>query len=108
MPLIIFKGLKNVPKGTYPSGCVVTVAKGGSMTAELLQKEWSEKVWRGRPGSIFRNPAVLAMDKHRSHTHASIVTHFKRNHKTELPLLTLDCDSNLHGALEIKPSPRPS
>ena len=34
-PMLIFEGLKNVPKGKFPDGCVVTVAKGGSMTGSF-------------------------------------------------------------------------
>ena len=35
-PMIIFKGLKKVPKGTFPKDVVIEVAKGGSMTTDLL------------------------------------------------------------------------
>ena len=38
------------------------------MTKEVM-REWTNKVWRTRPGSIFRTPAVLLYDRHRSHTH---------------------------------------
>ena len=41
--MLIFKGPKKVPKANLPQGCVVTVAKGGSKTSELLQKKW----WHG-------------------------------------------------------------
>ena len=86
-PMLIFKGLKNVPKGKFPDGCVVTVAKGGSMTGELLQREWAEKVWRTRPGNLFREPGVMVYDRHRSHTHHDSVSHLERRHNTEVVLI---------------------
>ena len=86
-PMLIFKGLKNVPKGKFPDGCVVTVAKGGSMTGELLQQEWAEKVWRTRPGNLFRAPGVMVYDRHRSHTHHDSVSHLERRHNTEVVLI---------------------
>ena len=81
-PFIIFKGLKKVPKGDFPPGCAVAVAKGGSMTSEIFKKEWCEKVWRGRPGSLFRTPAALVLDRHRSHTHETSVSHLDKRHNT--------------------------
>ena len=81
-PMVIFKNLKNVPKGDFPRNCVITVAKGGCMTTELMQ-EWMAKVWQSRPGSIFRKPAVLVLDKHRSHTHADTVSSLQRRYATQ-------------------------
>ena len=86
-PMLIFKGLKNVPKGKFPDGCVVTVAKGESMTGELLQREWAEKVWRTRPGNLFQAPGVMVYDRHRSHTHHDSVSHLERRHNTEVILI---------------------
>ena len=57
-PMIIFKNLKNVPKGNFPRNCFVTVAKGGSMTASLML-QYIDNVWKTRPGSLFRHPYTL-------------------------------------------------
>lgn len=81
-PMLIFKNLKNVPKGNFPPECVITVAKGGSMTTTLME-QYVDSVWRTRPGSIFRNPALLVLDKHRSHTHDTTVQAFKSRQNTK-------------------------
>ena len=65
--MIIFKGLKKVPKGNFPQNSVITVADGGTMTSQLMET-WVNKVWKRRPGAIFRTPTLLTMDAHRAHT----------------------------------------
>lgn len=45
--MIIFKNLKKVPDQAFPAGVVITVAKGGSMTSDLMN-EYGKKVWGTR------------------------------------------------------------
>lgn len=85
-PMLIFKGLKNVPKGNFPKECSVTVAKGGSMTTDLM-KTWMSTVWQTRPGSIFRTPGLLVMDRHASHVHESTKAALKTRHNTAVQLI---------------------
>lgn len=80
-PMLIFRGLKNVPKVQFPSGVVVQVSKDGSMNTELLDY-WLQNVWKRRKNSIFRQPAVLVLDRHASHLHARIQNHLIREHQT--------------------------
>ena len=89
-PMLIFKGLKNVPRGDFPRDCFVAVSKGGSMTTDLM-KLWIRNVcptvWQSRPVSIFRTPAVLVMDRHRSHSHEPTVDDLKTRHNTSTELI---------------------
>ena len=78
-PIIIFKGLKKIPRGPFPKDIVVTVAKGGSMTSDLL-KFWMTEVWRKRPNSLFRAPACLVYDRHASHMNKTVLSALKRHH----------------------------
>ena len=79
--MIIFKNLKNVPKGNFPPDCVITVSKGGSVTKELMQ-QWTAEVWHTRPGGIFRQPALLICDKHLAHTHQEVHSTLIQRHNT--------------------------
>ena len=83
MPMLIFRNLKNVPKGNFPKNCHIAVSKGGCMTTDLMT-QWMDKVWQRRPGNIFRKPGLLVCDKHRSHTHADTVTALKRRFATSV------------------------
>lgn len=82
-PMIIFKGLKNVPKANYPKDMVVTVAKGGSMNGDLMLK-YREKVWGKRGRGIFKPPALLTMDTHRSHMMESVISSFQKENRTDV------------------------
>ena len=35
-PMIVFKGLKKIPKGNFPKSIVVKVAKGASIREDLM------------------------------------------------------------------------
>ena len=67
-PMVIFKGLKKVPKEVRDRRDVcVAVAKGGSMTADLMQT-WIRECWAKRPGAnMFRPANILGLDVHYSH-----------------------------------------
>ena len=67
-PMVIFKGLKNVPKEVRDrSDVCVAVSKGGSMTPDLMQT-WIRECWGKRPGAnLFRPPSLLGLDIHYSH-----------------------------------------
>ena len=80
-PMLIFRGLKNVPKVQFPSGVVVQVSKGGSMNTERLEY-WLQNVWKRRKNSLCRQPAVLVLDRHASHLHARIQNQLMREHQT--------------------------
>ena len=71
-PLIIFKNLKKVPKGKFPKDVVITVAKGGTMTNEIMTKMFIPEVWNKRTGQLFRKRALLVMDTARSHFHINV------------------------------------
>ena len=79
--MLIFCGLKNVPKVQFPSGVVVQVSKGGSMNTELLEYRL-QNVWKRRKNSLCRQPAVLVLDRHASHLHARIQNQLMREHQT--------------------------
>lgn len=82
-PMIIFKGLKKIPPGEYPKGMIVTVASGGSMTGDLMEK-YRESVWAKRPGGIFKPPSLFIMDTHRAHRMESVADSFLKKNRTEL------------------------
>lgn len=81
-PMIIFKGLKRIPKVQFPAGVVVQVSKGGSMTTELLLF-WLKNVWRRRKNSIFCSPALLILDRHASHLHRDVLSAMSQQHQTK-------------------------
>ncbi|RWS20470.1 pogo transposable element with KRAB domain-like protein, partial [Leptotrombidium deliense] len=49
-PMIIFKGLKNVPRCSFPADVVISVAEKGSTNKEKMN-EWNRKVWKYRPSA---------------------------------------------------------
>lgn len=85
-PMIIFKGLKNVPKFEFPKEVVVTVAMKGSMTAELMNT-YKQKVWGTRPGAFFKPRAVLVMDSAPAHLKHATKTSFKQHYNTSLSVI---------------------
>ena len=44
-PMVIFKGLKHVPKGKYPNNVIIQVNEKGYMTSELMNV-WKQSVWK--------------------------------------------------------------
>ena len=66
-PMTIFKNLKNVPKGKFPNNVIIQVAKGESMTSELMNT-WKREVWGARAGAIWKPPSCLVYDGVSSHT----------------------------------------
>ena len=78
IPAIIFKNLKKVPAEVKNrKDCFVAVAKGGSMTPEVL-KLWLRKVWAKRPTKdMFRRPNILGWDMHYSHLDEEVVDTLK-------------------------------
>lgn len=85
-PMIIFKGLKNVPKCDFPKEVVVTVAMKGSMTADLMNT-YKQKVWGARPGAFFKPKAVLVMDSAPAHLKNTTKTSFKQHYNTSLSVI---------------------
>ncbi|RWS23637.1 pogo transposable element with KRAB domain-like protein [Leptotrombidium deliense] len=88
-PMIIFKGLKNVPRCTFPSDVVVTVAEKGSTNKELMN-EWNRKVWKFRPSALFSNlrncnmKTLLVMDSHKAHLTDDLKKSYNRWYNTDL------------------------
>lgn len=75
--LIPFSGLKNIPKGNYPTDVIVTVSMKGSMKEELML-EYIAKVVKGRRQSLWKMPSALIMDSYRSHLMDSIKKEMNR------------------------------
>lgn len=82
-PMIIFKGLKRAPAGHFPRGMLVTVASGGSMTADLMET-YRQEVWEKRPGGIFKPPSLFIMDTHRAHLCDPVVNAFAKKNRTDI------------------------
>lgn len=85
-PMIIFRGLQNVPKADFPNDVVVTVALKGSMNAELMNI-YKQKVWGARPGSFFKPKSLLVMDSAKPHLKTTVKSSFKQHYKTELAII---------------------
>ena len=64
--LIVFKGLKNVPKLNLPVDVEVTVSMGGSMNTCLLPK-WIRSCFTQRGPFLAHTPLILYMDSYGSH-----------------------------------------
>ena len=68
-PLLIFKNLKNAPKGKFPPGMAVLGSKCGSITAGFFEHTFSPKVLARRPGGYFQaGNTLLVMDAATCHT----------------------------------------
>lgn len=85
-PMIIFKGLKNVPKVDFPKEIVVSVAMKGSMTAELMNT-YKQKVWAARPRAFFKPKSVLVMDSAPAHLKTTTKSSFKQHYATCLSII---------------------
>ena len=59
--LIVFKGLKNVPKLNLPADIEVTVSMGGSMNTRLMLK-WIPSSFTQRGPFLTRTPSILYME----------------------------------------------
>lgn len=86
-PMIILKNLKNVPKEVFPPGVHVTVSKGGSMTSNLVLQEYLPHVWRTRPLTMFKKPAMLVWDRHASHVDTIVTCNLQRHYSTTTQLI---------------------
>ena len=64
--LIVFKGLKNVPKLNLPADVEVTVSMGGSMNTCLVLK-WIRSCFTQRRPFLARTPSIIYMDSYGSH-----------------------------------------
>jgi hypothetical protein len=84
--MVIFKGLKNVPKGRFPNGVTVQVNQKGFMTAELLNK-WKECVCKTRPGGFFRPSSLIVFDSATSHLKRTTISSFKQHYNTEVAII---------------------
>lgn len=85
-PMIIFKGLKNVPKADFPKDVVVTVSMKGSMNSDLMNT-YKQKVWGIRPNSFFKPKSILIMDSAKPHLKTTVKSSFKQHYKTELVII---------------------
>lgn len=86
MPMIIFKGLVNVPKVNFPKGVHVTVAKGGSMNEDLML-EYVKSIIRTRVrSSLLQKKAILIMDSHRAHLMESVKEALRKS-KTDIAII---------------------
>lgn len=66
------------------SGVHVSVSKGGSMSASLLEKKYIPHVWQHRPGAIFKNSCLLFWDSHASHKDQTVATLLQQRHESTL------------------------
>ena len=64
--LVIFIGLKNIPKCNKPPNIEVAVTKGGFIK-EALMVDWIEKIYKARGSYFATRKSLLLMDNHRSH-----------------------------------------
>ena len=64
--LIVFKGLKNVPKLNHPADVEITVSMGGSINTFLMLK-WIGSCFTLCGPFLARTPSILYMDSYGSH-----------------------------------------
>lgn len=82
-PMIIWKGLKKVPKATYPKDMVIVCAAGRSMTGDLMER-YRERVWAKCGRGIFKPKSFLLMDTHRAHQVESVKQSLRKENKTDI------------------------
>ncbi|RWR99058.1 pogo transposable element with KRAB domain-like protein, partial [Dinothrombium tinctorium] len=90
IPMIVFKGLKNVPRCSFPCDVYVTVAQKGTINSDLM-KEFNQNVWKIRPNGIFANRNVpggiktlLVMDSFRAHKTDEVKKSLKNFYNTDV------------------------
>ncbi|CAI9720351.1 pogo transposable element with KRAB domain [Octopus vulgaris] len=77
--MIIFKGLKNVPKIKVPKNIYLTVSNRGSITYEFMQL-WADKVFGQRTAQLWHaQNSVLFMNECSVHKKTELLEVFKRN-----------------------------
>ncbi len=81
--MIIFKGLKKVPKMKCPKNIIVKVAMKGSMNTPLM-KEWGKECFSCRGNYLAKTKSLLLMDSYGSHLKPEIIEFFRKDFKTEI------------------------
>jgi hypothetical protein len=64
--MVIFKGLKNVPKCYVRNNIFLAASKSGSMNKDLMF-QWLENIYKSRVPYIVTKKSLLLMDNHRAH-----------------------------------------
>lgn len=82
-PMIIFQGLKKVRAGDFPKGMHVTVASGGLVTGDLMER-YRQETWEKRSRGIFKPPSLFIMDIHRAHLHDSVANAFAKKNRSDI------------------------
>ncbi len=84
--LIIFKGLKKVPKITLPKNIHVAVSMGGSMNTPIL-KEWIRVCFCSRGNYLQRKRSLLFWDSYGTHLKPEIEADLKNVCNTEAAVI---------------------
>lgn len=84
--MIIFKGLKNVPKLNLPRNIHVRVSEKGSMNT-LLMKEWQKCCFSSRGSYLANSPSLVILDSYGTHCKEEIQREFTSTYKSEVLIL---------------------
>ena len=83
--MVIFRNLKNIPKGKFPKD-VVQVATKGSMTSELMNT-WKRGVWSKRPHGMFKPKSLIVYDSATSHVKKTVLSSFHQHYSTDVAVI---------------------
>lgn len=79
--MIIFKGLKKVPKIRLPSNIFVAVSDGGSMNGDLM-KQWSLNCFNKKGNLFLSESSLILMDSFGSHKRDDVLNLLTKKCKT--------------------------
>jgi hypothetical protein len=83
---VIFRNLKNIPKGKFPKDVVVQVASKGTMTSELMNT-WKREVWGKRPQGMFKPKSLVVYDSATSHIKKTVLSSFRQHYITDVAVI---------------------
>ena len=84
--LIVFKGLKNVPKLNLPADLEVTSSMGGSINTGLMPK-WIRSCFPQRGPFLARIPSILYMDSYGSRIKEEVFVSLHYNCATKVLMI---------------------
>lgn len=82
-PMIIFRGLKKIPKVKIPTGkAIIAVNKSGSMDTILL-KMWMDTIFCKRGSYFSTTPSLLIWDSYGTHKKEDIIIHLSKKYGSQ-------------------------
>jgi hypothetical protein len=79
--MVIFKGLKDIPKGHFPNDVVVQVSEKGYMSFQMMNE------WKRRTDGPWRAPSMIVLDSAPSRMKKTVSSSFKQHYNTHVAII---------------------